>query len=170
MTLSVTLDTNILVELWWSRENASVTKALLALAEDGCVDLAITTRINVDIPYPPLADRISSLPRLRIKEIGSVFRLDYSALDGGDMLGSDHFMDVMASIEEMLDQQGRRKRRPDWRDWDHLHGHYLTGRDFFLTWDDPILSCSPELEAQLGLVVIKPEDYLQQYGPSNCNK
>ena len=83
------------MELWWSQENKLVTQCLVDLAGNGWVDLAITKRINDDIPYPPLAARISSLPALGIKEIGSVFRLDHSALDGGDMLGSDGFLGMV---------------------------------------------------------------------------
>ena len=163
MPLTLTLDTNVLVELWWSRQNAPITQALLGLAEDGQVDLAITKRINADIPYPPLADRISSLPQLGVQEIGSVFRLDHSSLDGGDMLGSDEFLDVMASIDGELDRQGRKRRRPDWRDWDHLHGHFLKGRDIFLTWDGPILEVSSELQVRLGISIMNPQEFLDKF-------
>ena len=110
-----------------------ITQALIGLAEDGQIDLAITKHINAYISYAPLTDRVSSLPQLRVQEIGSVFRLDHSALGGGDMIGSDEFLEVMASIDDELDRQGRKRRRPDWRDWDHLHGHFLKGRDIFLS-------------------------------------
>lgn len=170
MTLSVTLDTNVLVELWWSRENSALTKALLALAEEGEIDLAVTTRINADIPSSPLADRISSLPQLGVEEIGSVFRLDYSGLDGGDMLGSDRFMDVTDSIDDELNRQGRKKRRPDWRDWDHLHGHFLKGRDVFLTWDRPFLEFADELRAKLGISIMNPQEFLAQLPASDIGK
>ena len=125
--------------------------------------MAITKRINDDIPYPPLAARISSLPALGIKEIGSVFRLDHSALDGGDMLGSDGFLGVSASIEKAFDRQGIKKRRPDWRDWDHLHGHFIARRDVFLTWDRPLLSISGDLDKELGVVVMKPQEFLKRF-------
>ena len=170
MQFALTLDTNVLVELWWSRQNAAVTQALLALAEDEEVDLAITKRITADIPHPPLADRISSLPQLGVQEIGSVFRLDHSALDGGDMLGSDEFLDVMTSVDEELDRQGRKKRRPDWRDWDHLHGHFLKGRDIFLTWDGPILEVSNELQVRLGISIMNPREFLDKFTSGSINK
>ena len=159
---TVTLDTNVLVEFWRNQNRATVTESLLNLAESSQVDLAITSRINADIPLPPLANRINQLPELKVQQIGAVFRLDHSALDGGDMLGSDEFLNVIELVEDQLDQQHKNRKRPDWRDWDHLHGHYLTGREVFLTWDGPILEVAAELKARLGVTVMKPEEFLDQ--------
>ena len=142
---------------------AATTKALLVLAQSGVIDLAVTSRIVDDIPTPPLADRINELSQIRVDRIESAFRLDRSALGGGDMLGSSEFIKVVEQIERTFDRQGRVRKRPDWRDWDHIHGHYLCGRDFFLTWDRPILYAAVELQAQLGIVVKKPEDFLSYY-------
>ena len=160
MMPTATLDTNVLEEYWREQENAAVTESLLDLAMIGQVDLAITSRINADIPDLPLANRINDLPELNVQQIGSVFRLDLSALDGGDLLGSDIFLDVIATLDDKFIRQGRRKKRPDWRDWDHLHGHYLSGREVFLTWDRPILEVASELQQQLGIVVMTPEEFL----------
>lgn len=162
LPVTATLDTNIFMELWRDQKNAHVTQSLLDLADSKQVDLAVTNRINADIPNSPLADRIRSLRQINVKRIGAVFRLDRSALGSGDMLGSEDFIKVMDSIEHNFDRQGRKKRRPDWRDWDHLHGHYLTGRDVFLTWDNPILEVASELLVSLGLAVMKPEAFLDQ--------
>ena len=86
---TVTLDTNMLVEFWRNQNRATVTESLLGnLAESSQVDLAITSRINADIPLSPLANRINQLPELKAQQIGAVFRLDHSALDGGDMFDS----------------------------------------------------------------------------------
>ena len=157
---TATLDTNVLEEYWREQNNAAVTESLLDLAMRGQVDLAITSRISADIPDLPLANRINDLPELSVQQIGSVFRLDYSALDGGDVLGSDSFLDVTTAIDDKFDRQGRRKKRPDWRDWDHLHGHYLSGREMFLTWDRPLLEVASELQEKLGIVVQTPQEYL----------
>lgn len=59
----------------------------------------------------------------------------------------------------MLEGQG--KTPPDWRDWEYLHAHYLSGRDLFLTWDRRILDCGPELKRRLDLVVMQPEQYFE---------
>ena len=161
--LRVTLDTNVLVEFWKDRDKAATTKTLLDLAQSGLVDLAVTSRILNDIPHSPLADRLDELPNIRVQGIGSPFRLGMSGLGGGDMLASDEFLDVVRQIEEIFSRQGRVKNRPDWRDWDHIHGHYLKGRDAFVTWDRPLLDAAPELKARLGIAVMKPEDFLSSF-------
>ena len=83
-----------------------------------------------------------------------------SALGDPDMLGSSEFLHVVGQTEDTFDRQGRVKNRPDWTDWDHINGHYLKGRDIFLTWNRPLLDAAPELKAQVGIVVTKPEDFL----------
>ena len=133
-------------------------EALLDLAEDELINLAVTRRIYEDVPHPPLADRIDKLHEIGVNLTGSVFRLDVSALDSGDMLGSDIFMNVCESVTHNLAHQGQ--GGPDWRDWDHVHGHYLSGRDVFLTRDKGILRAAPELKAQLEIVVMKPEEFI----------
>ena len=158
--ITVTLDTNVLVEYWRNRKNVLFTESLLDLAQQGKIDLAITSRISADIPDLPLANRINDLPQLNVQQIGSVFRLDHSSLDGGERLGSDSFLNVVDSLDNRFDREGRVKRRPDCRDWDHLHGHYLSDRDVFLTWDRPILEVASELQQQLGMVVTTPHEFL----------
>ena len=158
MKTTVTLDTSGMQELWKQQERVAVVETLLDLAKDGLIDLAVTRRIYEDIPRPPLAYRISRLPELGVRQIGSVFRLDVSALDSGDMLGSDRFMDVFDSIAQKLKRQGQSV--PDWRDWDHVHGHYLSGRDVFLTWDGRLLQAAIQLKKKVGIVVMKPEEFI----------
>ena len=158
--ITVTLDTNVLVEYWRNRKNVLFTESLLDLAQQGKIDLAITSRVSADIPDLPLANRINDLPQLNVQQFGSVFRLDHSVLGGGDVLGSDSFMNIVDSLEDRFDREGRVKRRPDWKDWDHLHGHYLSGRDVFLTWDRPILDVASEMQQQLGIVVTTPQEFL----------
>ena len=158
--ITVTLDTNVLVEYWQNRKNVLFTESLLDLAQQRKIDLAITSRISADIPDLPLANRINDLPQLNVQQIGAVFRLDHSSFDGGDMLGSDAFVNVVDSLDNRFDREGRVKRRPDCRDWDHLHGHYLSDRDVFLTWDRPILEVASELQQRLGMVVTTPHEFL----------
>ena len=158
MTTTVTLDTNVVQEYWHQRARIAIVEALIDLAEDELISLAVTRRIYADVPHPPLADRISKLHEIGVNLTGSVFRLDVSALDGGDMLGSDIAMDVFESVAYNLAHQGQ--PAPDWRDWDHVHGHYLSGRDVFLTWDKDILRAAPQLKAQLEIAIMKPEEFI----------
>lgn len=94
LTPTATLDTNVLIEFWRDQHKAETTAALLNLAEETKVFLAVTSRINADIPNMPLAGRINELHELNVGRIGSVFRLGVSRL-GVDMLASDRFVDVM---------------------------------------------------------------------------
>ena len=162
---SATLDTNLLLEYWKDQPKAAVVEKLLDLAQNGQLDLAVTTRIGADIPQPPLSDRINELPELDIRTIGSVFRLDVSALDGGDMLVGGRFMEEFIDVANRLTEEFRQRstKPPDFRDWDHLNGHYLAGRDVFLTWDRRVLDVAADLQDELGIVVMKPEDYLNDW-------
>ena len=72
-------------------------------------------------------------------------------------LAQSGLLDLAVTSRIMFNRHGRVKNHPD---WDHIHGHYLKGRDVFLTWDRPLLDAAPELKAQLGIVVMKPEDFL----------
>ena len=81
------------------------------------------------------------------------------------MGGSDsycRFLSVVGILEHKMNIEGRKRKRPDWRDWDHLYGHYIAGRTAFLTWDQLILDAAPELRSGLGVVVMKPEEFLSQ--------
>ena len=160
---TATLDTSVLMEFWCNLDKAEITKSLLNLAKDVQIDLAITSRIKADVPNMPLANRINELPTLNVRQISSVFRFDCSKWDEGDLWGSDVFTKVMTATEDWLDRQGRSKSRPDWKDWDHLHGHFLSRRQVFLTWDCGILAVASELHEQLGVVVSAPEDFLSSH-------
>ena len=162
---TATLDTNLLLEYWKQQPKAAVVERLLDLAQDGQLDLAVTTRISADIPRPPLSDRINDLPALDIPRIGSVFRLGFSTLGGGDMLAGGTRMDNFMAVADQITEDYLRRSHtpPDVRDWDHLHGHYLAERDVFLTWDKRILDVAPELQDELGIAVMKPEDYLKKW-------
>ena len=158
----VTIDACIPQELWKTQDRANIVMSLLDLACDGGVDLAITTRVDQDIPNMPLSARIRELPEVGVQRIGAPFRLDFSKLDGDDVLASTSFGEVSESIDAELQREGLSERkRPDWRDWDHLHGHYSAGRDVFLTWDGGILGIASQLKARLGITVMMPEEFLR---------
>ena len=165
MVTTVTLDTNLVQELWWERDNAALVEQILALGQSGNIELAITNRIYADIPRPPLSDRIQELPTLGVARVGSVFRLDVSGLDGGDALGSDRFLGEMGLIIDK--QRAKGLKEPEWQDWDHIHGHYLAGRDVFLTFDKNLLATSCQLKSKLGIVVMSPQEFLESFSPSN---
>ena len=157
---TATLDTNVVRELWDERENASVVESLLKYAEHGQLDLAVTSRIEYDIPDPPLSKRINELPQIRVRIVASVVRVGYSRI-GVDRIGSKRFLKVESILRDQLIAE-RRKNPPDWRDWDHLHGHYLEKRDVFLTFERAIRSIAYELRSKLDIVVMHPREFLSQ--------
>lgn len=154
----LTLDTNLLLEYWKRQDRIEIIERLLLLAKNNKVDLAVTARIREDIPLPPLAEKLNELTDLSIKQTSSVTRLGSWVL-GRDMLGDEAFEDYWSTACELAKQRGR--KAPDWRDWDHLHAHYLLRREVFLSWDGGIICLSGELKTHFGIVVMKPEEYLQ---------
>ncbi len=123
---TLTLDTNLLWAHWKDRPNAPYVRKLLALQRNGQVELVVTSRVHADIPDEPWASRLKEeLDKLDVLEIGSVTRLDHWHL-GADKLPSKRFLEVMSTIRARRPQAGKHKPA-DVRDWDHLHGHYLSG-------------------------------------------
>jgi hypothetical protein len=115
-----------------------------------------TARSPASTQRPASASEIDKLSELNVRETGSVTRL-YWVLDR-DRLGSDDFADYEQELGERV---GKSEKIPDWRDLDHLHAHFLEGRDIFLTWDKGILGLAKELRARFGFVVLRPDDYLR---------
>jgi hypothetical protein len=143
MPRSVTLDTSLLQEYWKNQDKRATVEQLIERAGRGELALAVTARIREDIPNQPLASMIEILDQIGVEEIASVTRPDYWVL-GRDILGDDRFVTISESLDKARQAAGQ-KNCPDWRDWDHLHAHYLSGRDVFLTWDKGIRSVGPEL-------------------------
>lgn len=156
--IRVTLDTNIPQELWKEQANATIVKGLLALSDAGVLDLAVSTRIDHDIPHPPLSERISELPDLGIRTIGSTFRLGVSRLGSGDMLVDDTIAQSEKNISSALERRGGSK--PEFADFDHVFAHYLNHRDVFLTWDKALLAAADLFRDELGVRVVKAEDFI----------
>ena len=157
----LTLDTNLLIEYWKRQKKMDIVENLLELAKLGKVDLAVTRRIRQDIPKPELSNRLNDLPELQIAETGSIAIFGYWLLDGREMLGDETFNDFLPTAAELATQRG--ETPPDWRDWDHLHAHYLLKRDVFLTWDNGIICLSKELKDKFDINVISPDEYLESY-------
>ena len=168
MTTTVTLDTNVVQEYWRQGARVAIVEALIDLAEDELINLAVTRRIYEDVPHPPLADRISKLDEIGVNLTGSVFRLGISALGSGDMLGSDIAKDVFESVAHNLANQGQSVT--DWRDWDRrlrrlvimagtADPSYWAGRLGRLT-EPPTTSrrwcCLPSDEVQRGAPAVPP--------------
>jgi hypothetical protein len=157
----VSLDTNLLLEYWKQQDRRMVVERLIELARAGRVNLAVTARIRQDVPAPPLSEQLDRLSEIEVLETGAVARVGLWVI-GRDILGDERFEKISAEIDEELMRRGRRP--PDWRDWDHVHAHCLSGRSVSLTWDDRILEVAPALSQQLGVIVQTPEASIQYVG------
>jgi hypothetical protein len=157
----VTLDTNLLLEYWKQQDRRMIVERLIELARAGRVNLAVTARIRQDVPAPPLSEQLDRLSEIEVLETGAVARVGLWVI-GRDILGDERFEKISAEIDEELMRRGRRP--PDWRDWDHVHAHCLSGRSVFLTWDDRILEVAPTLSQLLGVIVQTPEAWIQDVG------
>lgn len=160
--MKVTLDTNIIQELWRGQANAALVELLLALSDTGVLDLAISTRIDLDIPCAPLSERIAELPDLGIRTIGSTLRLGTSRYGSGDMLVDDTVTVAEQRILSALERRGA--RTPELPDFDHVFAHYLNHRDVFLTWDKALLAAAGLFREELGVQIAKPEDFPVRIG------
>ena len=156
---TVTLDTNVVREWWEDRAKIEHVNKLLELGKNFAIELAVTGRIRDDIPFSPLANKINELPNLNVSDIGSVIRFGHWQV-GIDVAGNDEFKKFFDSpaVVKKLNRMNE-TRRPDWRDWDHLHTHYRYKRDYFLTWDRGILHFAGELKKELGIIVMKPDTF-----------
>ena len=64
MTPTLTIDTNLLMEYWKEQDKVSVVVSLLNVTKSAQAHLAITTRIEADVPRPPLVEKINDLPAI----------------------------------------------------------------------------------------------------------
>ena len=164
MTDQLTLDTNIILEYWKFQEKRSVVEKLLELSDSGRADLVVTARIREDIQRAPFSKRVNELTEIGIGESGSVTRLGFWKL-GRDQLADDDFVSFSTKVAELAATSG--VREPDWRDWDHLHAHYLQRRDYFLTWDKGILGIRKGLKSEFEIEVLTPDEYLDKIEDAN---
>ena len=154
---TVTLDTSVIFDYWKQGNTATIVEALLLLASKRRLSLRVSRRIREDVPRPPLAAKIDDLPKLGVSLMGSVIRPhDWSV--GIDAIGSVEF----GEAHNRLFRQGNKRKRPDQRDWDHLHAHFVNRRDFFLTRDRGIIDLCAHLKAELGIVAMEPDEFLSK--------
>ena len=136
---TVTLDTNVVIEWWDNQDKVEHVEKLLELGKKFEIDMAVTRRIRDDLLKRSSTAEINDLPNLLIHEIGAVMRLNNWEA-GTDTVGVTEFVNFIGSIEISDEFNHMNKdKRPDWRDWDHIHTHYRYSRDYFLTWDRRVL-------------------------------
>ena len=160
--MKLTVDTNVLRDaVEPHRAGHAIATDILALHHAGKCEVRVTTRLDVDVGSDPLRELIASLDVLDTPAVGTVFRLDYSTLDGGDVLADEAWArevdELMYLVFPGADPNSpRHKNRV--ADIDHLMGHKLSGRDVFVTNDKGILTHQEELRHRFGITVMAPLD------------
>ncbi len=155
---SVTLDTNVFLNMKHGK--------MLAPAElyKKCpVDLAVTQRIRDDLPLNSSDEQF--LRDNYIRKIPSIMRFCFDSKSRRfflnsefDKPGSTEFVEMAESIIDGLRKTG--ENPPEYLDWDHLHAHYMSGRDIFVTEDKKLLKVGCQLE-EFGIRVMRFEDLLR---------
>ncbi len=155
---SVTLDTNVVL---YMKKGKIVDP--LELRKKCPVDLAVTHRIREDLK--PLLSDEQFLTDNYIRKIPSIMRCCFDSRSERFLLnpefdkpGSTEFLKMAESIIDDFKQTG--ENPPEYQDWDHLHAHYMSGRDFFLTEDKKILKINCQLK-ELGIRVMRFEEFLR---------
>lgn len=156
--MKLTVDTNVLRDaVDPHRPGHATALQLLALHDAGECEIAVTTRLDVDVPRDPLRSTIESLPLVQDGPVGSLFRLDYSRIGDLDVLASD---EQVQEVDDLLDMifHGADKNSPRHRqriaDIDHLMAHKMNGRDMFVTNDKAILDRRAELARRFKITVM----------------
>jgi hypothetical protein len=162
MRLKLTLDTDVIRDIWDDDARRTHIDALLVLRELGTIDLAVTRHIEEDIPRAPLAERIAELPTLGISQTGGILVFDFSRFDGPDVFGDEAFHDWWRDLEAA--RKPNEPKLPGRTDYRHLHAHYIRKRDIFVTWDKAILRLAPPLAETFGLRVMTPEEAVAEVG------
>ena len=155
---SITLDTNEVL-----RMHRGEILDPLKLREKCPMDLAVTHRIRDDLSLNPSEEQF--LEDGYIRRIPSIMRNSYDSKSRRFLLnpefdkpGSTEFLNVAESIIEGLKPTG--EHPPEYLDFDHIHAHYLAGRDIFVTEDKKILKLGSQLK-DLGIRIMNFEELLR---------
>ena len=159
---SVTLDTDVLLKM----KRGEVVD-MREFRKTYLVDLAVSQRIHEDIELRP--DEEKFLSDYYIRTIPSIMRSSFDSKAQRFLLnpkfnkpGSTEFLKSAESIINNFFKP-RGETPPGYLDWDHLHAHYLSERDIFLTDDQKILKIKDQLKDELGIVVMNLEDFLNSF-------
>lgn len=162
--LEVTIDTNVFQEHERKQEKWVVAEQVFVMAEQGKIDMTVTTRARTDMPDGPIREALEA----RLAKPGftlSPAARQYDADDGQEAEYMSDFMidDFMAALEKRDQKRGRRKKIPSQNDRDHVQGCHLSRRDVFLTWDKELLRWAEDLKPRFGILVMTPEVFLEQF-------
>lgn len=156
--ITLTLDSNVLFSgLDGYTEQKSAFQEIWELHNEEIASIALTSRFDEDKEGDSNLDRVKRHYRIaRIFEtIPTAFRIDVS------MIGQDVIADgeVSSQLESLFGIGSRPfEKHNTMCDVDHLYGHWLAKREYFLTYDKGILEEHEKL-AKFGIRVINPVDF-----------
>lgn len=170
----ITLDANCVINLFDSNSATATSveelEAILRGAMSQKADIAVTTRAESDIAKDKdEARRADLLARLRLLPvIGTVGRWEVSKWNSGDKWGDEQTERLTEEVRQIVfpsltPESPRYGNKIN--DIDHLVGHFLNGRDIFVTDDRDIVRRRDALKASPGIVVMTPKectDYLDE--------
>ena len=150
--LQLTLDSSCVIHGAQNQSEADFVDRLVDLARDGVVGLWLAEAFEADLARASVEHHRVNLGWLQtrpvVRNLPGPFRLDYSLLDGRDVLGNESTMEVAeivgdivlpptlrtgqldASDERLTDRWRRRTN-----DVQHLLAHHMSGHDAFVTTD-----------------------------------
>lgn len=151
--LRLTLDANVLHALLDPRRQFHAAAArLFELAEQGHVQLAVTSRIASDIPREPLRSRVAALPVLPLPTLVRHGATGY----GGDIAATPEELalhDRLMALLFPLSTRAGARQASRLADVAHLVGHVHSGHDDFVSDDKALHGRAPQLAAE-GIRVI----------------
>ena len=162
--LKVTIDTNVIID----EKQQKLVAQIKHLAEQGLIDIVVTTRVLADKDQDP--DEVRKAEHLKefshYPKVGGPMRLDFSRWDSGDFWAGEEHVQVSQQIEKVLFGKIRtddKRAHNKIADVDHLGSHYFAKRDVFITQDDRMWRKRNVLMEQLGIVVEKPREFLSRF-------
>jgi hypothetical protein len=176
VVLVFTLDTSCVIHAVQQQENAAAVERLVDEARAGKVTLWLTAAFGADMTRASSEHVRANMKWLAAQPIMQTapgpFRLDYSTLDGPDVLITDEQALVIDSVEEIVlpleyqigqlqpdDQMFMSKWSRKINDVQHLAAHYLAGHDAFVTSDhDDILKRRDRLWDRARIRVYTPDE------------
>ena len=166
--LKITLDTTNIID-YFERDKTYISP-IIDLANLGKLDLAITTRVPIDLMRDKDEFRrnaiLEQLNRSKeIRTIGAPFRLDMSFLDSGDFVIGDDEAKWIKEIETCLfPSLAMNSKRLDNKlcDCDHLAAHILSKRDVFLTTDNNYIDKMGRLNIIQPVSILTPREFIEK--------
>lgn len=178
-----TLDTSCVLHAVEQQEQAAAVERLADAARAGRVTLWLTAAFNADMTRASSEQLQANLTWLAgqpiLQTVPGPFRLDYSDLDGRDVLVSDEQALVIGAVEDIVlssvyrvgrlradDQEVMARWSRKINDVQHLAAHHMAGHDAFVTSDHKdIVNKREELWERARIRVYTPGEAVQAINP-----